>query len=113
MAWDLLTHLLVTLLSLAIFAAYQDEATVGTVEQVRAVRCAMCSLSLIHKLDPCLKTATVAGFHLLRCILQALGTFSLLMAYGAAVIPLAYAYSFSYTSPSAAQVCLPRILRAA
>lgn len=38
--------------------------------------------------------------------LQALGTFALLMAYGAAVIPLAYAHAFGYSSPSAAQVTI-------
>ena len=33
-----------------------------------------------------------------------LGTFTLLMAYGAAVIPLAYACAFGFSSHSAAQV---------
>lgn len=37
-AWDLLTHLLVVLLSLAIFAAYKDEATIGSADQVRRRR---------------------------------------------------------------------------
>ncbi len=35
---------------------------------------------------------------------QVLGTFTLLMAYGAAVIPLAYAFAFGFSSHSAAQV---------
>ncbi|CAL8463070.1 g2604 [Coccomyxa elongata] len=35
---------------------------------------------------------------------QAAGTLALLLAYGAAVIPLAYCYSFAFASPSAAQV---------
>lgn len=35
---------------------------------------------------------------------QAFGTFCLLLEYGAAVIPLAYCYSFAFGSPSAAQV---------
>lgn len=60
------TYVVVALLSLGVFAAYGDRATVGSVE-------------------------------------QALGTFALLLAYGAAVIPLAYCYSFSFSSPSAAQ----------
>ena len=60
------TYVVVALLSLGVFAAYGDRATVGSVE-------------------------------------QALGTFALLVAYGAAVIPLAYCYSFSFSSPSAAQ----------
>ncbi len=38
---------------------------------------------------------------------QAAGTLALLLAYGAAVIPLAYCYSFAFASPSTAQACLP------
>ena len=68
--WDLATYAGVALLSLGVFAAYNDRATVGSAEQ--------------------------AG-----------GTLLLLLAYGAAVIPLSYAYSFGFASPSAAQV-LPR-----
>ena len=41
---------------------------------------------------------------------QAAGTLALLLAYGAAVIPLAYCYSFAFASPSAAQACLPPCL---
>lgn len=37
-AWDLFTHLLVVLLSLAIFAAYKDEATIGSADQVSGGR---------------------------------------------------------------------------
>ena len=33
-AWDMVSHLAVTLLSLAIFAAYGDEATIGSLDQV-------------------------------------------------------------------------------
>ena len=33
-AWDMVSHLAVTLLSLAIFAAYGDEATIGSFDQV-------------------------------------------------------------------------------
>lgn len=36
-------------------------------------------------------------------ILQAAGSFALLLLYGVAVIPLAYCLSFSFASPSAAQ----------
>jgi ATP-binding cassette subfamily A (ABC1) protein 3 len=64
--WDMATYVVVALLSLGVFAAYGDRATVGSAE-------------------------------------QALGTLALLLAYGAAVIPLAYCYSFSFSSPSAAQ----------
>lgn len=38
---------------------------------------------------------------------QAGATFLLLIEYGAAVIPLAYCYSFAFGSPSAAQVGAP------
>lgn len=38
---------------------------------------------------------------------QAGGTLALLLAYGAAVIPLSYAHSFAYASPSAAQARHP------
>ncbi|KAK9829531.1 hypothetical protein WJX72_006343 [[Myrmecia] bisecta] len=67
--WDLLMHSFVCLLSLAIFAAYQDDALVGDAN-------------------------------------RALGTLALLLAYGAAVIPLSYCYSFGFSSPSAAQVAI-------
>jgi hypothetical protein len=66
--WDLMTYLVVVLLSLLVFAAYYDRATTGTLQQL-------------------------------------LGSLSLLLLYGAAVIPLGYAYSFGFASPSAAQVC--------
>ena len=36
---------------------------------------------------------------------QLFGSFLLLLLYGAAVIPLGYAYSFGFSSPSAAQAC--------
>ncbi len=66
--WDVMTYLVVVVLSLLVFAAYNDRATTGSLEQL--------------------------------C-----GSFLLLLLYGAAVIPLGYAYSFGFTSPSAAQVC--------
>ena len=65
--WDFATHVLVCVCAMAVFAAYQDEAFAGSVQQ--------------------------AG-----------GTFLLLVAYGAAVVPLAYCYSFAFGSASAAQV---------
>ena len=66
--WDLMTYLVVVLLSLLVFAAYGDRATTGSLQQL-------------------------------------LGSFVLLLLYGAAVIPLGYAYSFGFASPSAAQAC--------
>ena len=66
--WDLMTYAMVVVLSLLVFAAYDDRATTGSLQQL-------------------------------------LGTFLLLLLYGAAVIPLGYAYSFSFSSPSAAQAC--------
>ena len=64
--WDLMTYAMVVVLSLLVFAAYDDRATTGSLQQL-------------------------------------LGTFLLLLLYGAAVIPLGYAYSFGFSSPSAAQ----------
>ncbi len=61
-------YLLVVLLSILVFAAYDDRATTGSLQQL-------------------------------------LGSFLLLLLYGAAVIPLGYAYSFGFASPSAAQAC--------
>ncbi len=66
--WDLMTYAMVVVLSLLVFAAYDDRATTGSLQQL-------------------------------------LGTFLLLLLYGAAVIPLGYAYSFGFSSPSAAQAC--------
>ena len=66
--WDVMTYLVVVVLSLLVFAAYNDRATTGSFEQL--------------------------------C-----GSFLLLLLYGVAVIPLGYAYSFGFASPSAAQVC--------
>ena len=65
--WDVMTYLVVVVLSLLVFAAYDDRATTGSLQQL--------------------------------C-----GSFLLLLLYGAAVIPLGYAYSFGFTSPSTAQV---------
>ena len=65
--WDVMTYLVVVVLSLLVFAAYNDRATTGSLEQL--------------------------------C-----GSFLLLLLYGVAVIPLGYAYSFGFASPSAAQV---------
>ena len=64
--WDLMTYAVVVVLALLVFAAYDDRATTGSLQQL-------------------------------------LGTFLLLLLYGAAVIPLGYAYSFGFSSPSAAQ----------
>ena len=66
--WDVMTYLVVVMLSLLVFAAYGDRTTTGSLEQL--------------------------------C-----GSFLLLLLYGVAVIPLGYAYSFGFASPSAAQVC--------
>ena len=66
--WDLMTYAMVVVMSLLVFAAYDDRATTGSLQQL-------------------------------------LGTFLLLLLYGAAVIPLGYAYSFGFSSPSAAQAC--------
>lgn len=69
-AWDCATYAIIVLLTLAVFAAYGDSATVGTAA-------------------------------------QALGTTALLAAYGAAVIPMAYALSFGgFQSASGAQVAI-------
>ena len=66
--WDMMTYLVMVLLSLLVFAAYSDRATTGTLQQL-------------------------------------LGSFTLFLLYGTAVIPLGYAYSFGFASPSAAQAC--------
>ena len=66
--WDLMTYAMVVVLSLLVFAAYNDRATTGSLQQL-------------------------------------FGSFLLLLLYGAAVIPLGYAYSFGFSSPSAAQAC--------
>lgn len=68
--WDALTYVIVAVLSMAVFAAYGDRATVGSGE-------------------------------------QAAGTLVLLLLYGAALIPLAYCYSFAFNSASTAQAPLP------
>jgi hypothetical protein len=57
---------IVAILSMAVFAAYNDRATVGS-------------------------------------LMQATGTFVLLLCYGISVIPLSYCYSFGFKSASAAQ----------
>mmetsp|Transcript_7891 Transcript_7891/g.23248 ORF Transcript_7891/g.23248 Transcript_7891/m.23248 type:complete len:2373 (+) Transcript_7891:472-7590(+) len=71
-AWDAATHGLLSLLTLAIFAAYGDGATTGNAD-------------------------------------KALGTLALLVGYGLAIIPAAYCLSFSFDSPSAAQVCIAAV----
>ena len=73
-AWDAATYAIIVLLTLAVFAAYKDSATIGS-----------------------------AG--------QALGTAALLAAYGAAVIPAAYALSFGgFLSASGAQVAIATLV---
>ena len=66
--WDLVTYAMVVVLSLLVFAAYDDRARTGSLQQL-------------------------------------FGSFLLLLLYGAAVIPQGYAYSFGFSSPSAAQAC--------
>jgi len=130
-AWDMTSHLAVTLLSLAIFAAYGDQAAVGSLDQVsfavHSLRGSfsgqLCSVLYAVQYTPWLSISGVMscvddrcshlrqigrprpGIHsILGGCLQVLGTFTLLMAYGAAVIPLAYACAFGFSSHSAAQV---------
>ena len=110
-AWDMTSHLAVTLLSLAIFAAYGDQAAIGSLDQVHCGVAASGSSGdrgcPPKKSNARLLSKIISPSAQRRVLSQALGSFTLLMAYGAAVIPLAYACAFGFSSHSAAQVCSP------
>jgi ABC-2 family transporter protein len=101
--WDATTHLGLSVLSVAIFAAFGDEATTGSGEKVWQA-------SSSDALRPVLRMLCCINSCSIRACLddsssmpQVAAGFLLLLMYGLAVIPLAYCQGFSFSNPTAAQ----------
>ena len=101
--WDAVLHIGLSVLSVAIFAAFGDEATTGSGEKV-------CQASLSDARRPVVRMLWCMNSDIMRACLddsrsmsQVAAGFLLLLMYGLAVIPLAYCQGFSFSNPTAAQ----------